>query len=315
MGIVIGMDEAGYGPNLGPLVVSLTVWRVPGDPTAADFWTTFSPVVTQTSVTNTEQIQLADSKKIFSTAKGIASLERGVWCALQLLGENISSWNRLLDALTDRTRCVTHVEEWFAEADLDLPHEHDADETLSTVARWRDQQEESEHRLVTVKSDLMLTARWNELVRRLDNKGLALTQTSLELLRSVWSPASTEPTLIVADKHGGRNRYVAVLSEAFDGELFHIEDEGAASSRYRIGPHEIRFERQAERHLPVALASMFSKYLRELSMILFNRYWQHHRPDVKATAGYPEDAKRFLAAISATQVELGIPLDSLWRER
>lgn len=30
MGILIGMDEAGYGPNLGPLVVAATAWEVAG---------------------------------------------------------------------------------------------------------------------------------------------------------------------------------------------------------------------------------------------------------------------------------------------
>ena len=30
MGILIGMDEAGYGPNLGPLVVAATAWEVRG---------------------------------------------------------------------------------------------------------------------------------------------------------------------------------------------------------------------------------------------------------------------------------------------
>ena len=28
MPYLVGTDEAGYGPNLGPLVVSATVWRV-----------------------------------------------------------------------------------------------------------------------------------------------------------------------------------------------------------------------------------------------------------------------------------------------
>ena len=31
MGILIGMDEAGYGPNLGSLVVAATAWEVPDD--------------------------------------------------------------------------------------------------------------------------------------------------------------------------------------------------------------------------------------------------------------------------------------------
>ena len=31
MAYLIGTDEAGYGPNLGPLVISATVWEVPDD--------------------------------------------------------------------------------------------------------------------------------------------------------------------------------------------------------------------------------------------------------------------------------------------
>jgi hypothetical protein len=33
MGILIGMDEAGYGPHLGPLVIAATAWHVPDEPT------------------------------------------------------------------------------------------------------------------------------------------------------------------------------------------------------------------------------------------------------------------------------------------
>ncbi|MBU4400433.1 MAG: hypothetical protein KKE86_13995, partial [Planctomycetes bacterium] len=29
MGYLVGTDEAGYGPNLGPLVISATAWEVP----------------------------------------------------------------------------------------------------------------------------------------------------------------------------------------------------------------------------------------------------------------------------------------------
>src|SRR5580704_1079308 len=45
MGFVIGMDEAGYGPNLGPLVLTATVWEVPGRwPKRTDFWQLFADI-------------------------------------------------------------------------------------------------------------------------------------------------------------------------------------------------------------------------------------------------------------------------------
>ena len=36
MTLVIGTDEAGYGPNLGPLVVAATAWQVEADADEAE---------------------------------------------------------------------------------------------------------------------------------------------------------------------------------------------------------------------------------------------------------------------------------------
>ena len=35
---MIGIDEAGYGPNLGPLVQTAVGLCVPGDPATCDLW-------------------------------------------------------------------------------------------------------------------------------------------------------------------------------------------------------------------------------------------------------------------------------------
>lgn len=127
--------------------------------------------------------------------------------------------------------------------------------------------------------------------------------------------AGDEPALIVADKHGGRNRYHEFLPLAFGDRFIRCREERMERSRYQVGAAEIRFETKAERHLPVALASMISKYARELSMVLFNRYWMAKLPRLKPTAGYPNDAVRFRAEIAAMQRDLGIADDILWRER
>ena len=47
MGLLIGMDEAGYGPNLGPLVVTVTEWEVPGSPREFDLWAAMSDIASQ----------------------------------------------------------------------------------------------------------------------------------------------------------------------------------------------------------------------------------------------------------------------------
>ena len=64
---------------------------------------------------------------------------------------------------------------------------------------------------------------------------------------------------------------------------------------------------------PVAVASMLAKYLREVCMRQFNRYWAGHVPGLKPTAGYPVDAKRFYADIRPAMAKLGVAEAAVWR--
>ena len=57
---------------------------------------------------------------------------------------------------------------------------------------------------------------------------------------------------------------------------------------------------------------MFAKYLRELAMIAFNQFWQRHVPNLRPTAGYPVDAKRFRREIRTHQRQLHITDQMLW---
>ena len=78
----------------------------------------------------------------------------------------------------------------------------------------------------------------------------------------------------------------------------------------------LTFEPRADAgHFGVALASMVSKYLREVLMRDFNRFWRRHVPDLKPTAGYPTDAKRFYDVIRPAMEQLGLAEDAVWRGR
>ncbi len=68
-------------------------------------------------------------------------------------------------------------------------------------------------------------------------------------------------------------------------------------------------------HLPVALASMLAKYVRELCMGQFNRYWGHLVPGLQPTAGYYVDAQRFLGEIRPHLTAAQPPLEAFVRER
>lgn len=52
------------------------------------------------------------------------------------------------------------------------------------------------------------------------------------------------------------------------------------------------------KYLTVALASMVSKYLREVMMASLNRYFCELCPDLTPTAGYWQDGQRFVKDLS-----------------
>jgi hypothetical protein len=60
---------------------------------------------------------------------------------------------------------------------------------------------------------------------------------------------------------------------------------------------------------------MTAKYIRELAMDQFNRFWSKHVDGLKPTQGYPNDAKRFRDQIGDVQRAVGIADEVLWRNR
>ena len=91
---LLGTDEAGYGPNLGPLVVAATLWEVQGEAGDADLYERLKHCVTtkppgKKRATN-QHVWLADSKVVYQG--GLAALERGVWLALGCAGVQLKQW-------------------------------------------------------------------------------------------------------------------------------------------------------------------------------------------------------------------------------
>ena len=325
MTLLIGIDEAGYGPNLGPLCIGASVWSVdehalapspttdapPGD---LDLYQLLAEIVTSTP--DGERIAIADSKQLYSPGGGLAELERGVLAALGSLREDASSWRALIEA---------PELPWYADYDCGLPIDADCKEIGTLVELWQRACESAGARLVDLQVRMVFPQEFNELTEHYGTKGAALSHVSIELLRNVLEnlPPSTlrpPPSVhITCDKHGGRNRYAALLQHHFSDDIVQVVEESRAVSRYHWGPREARteicFRTKGEAELPVALASMAAKYHRELAMRAFNAFWCAKIPGLKPTAGYPVDAKRFKKAIAAVQSELEIDDALLWRNR
>lgn len=328
MGYLIGIDEAGYAPNLGPLVIAATLWRVPGSPRRlGDLYELLSPIVSREAPTARDQRQegfvsrlpIADSKQLYSSQSGLGVLETSVLAMLRSAGVRVNDCRSLWEALAPDATAELEALPWHEQFNPRLPLTARRREIHNIVPRIRHGLREARVRLLAVQARMIFPARFNALVEQHGSKGAALSSESVSLMSSLVARCGNASILAVGDKHGGRNFYGRFLQERFTDYLIEIYGESALESIYRFGPKErrveVRFRVRGEELLPIALASMVAKYLRELSMHAFNEFWCARIPALKATAGYPVDARRFKSQIEATQSTLGIDDCLLWRAR
>ncbi|MCS6970604.1 MAG: hypothetical protein RMM29_01850 [Planctomycetota bacterium] len=116
------------------------------------------------------------------------------------------------------------------------------------------------------------------------------------------APDPRRPTRIVIDRLGGRLDYGPWLSGIWPGAAVQLVDAARAARRYRVAASEVLIAVGADRRWPLpALASCIAKYARELHMHLFNRWWCARHRWLAPTAGYGADARRWLYQIGEGQ--------------
>src|SRR5579871_3816554 len=77
MAWLIGIDEAGYGPNLGPFVMTSVACQVPDELVGANLWQVLRSAVRKQGEADDGRLVIDDSKAVYSTARGMLGLERG----------------------------------------------------------------------------------------------------------------------------------------------------------------------------------------------------------------------------------------------
>lgn len=320
MPYLIGTDEAGYAPNLGPLLIVATAWRVPRHPRKCDLYEMLRDVVVRSACKASESaVAIADSKAIYKSGQGVRMLERGVLSALASLLPPMASARQLFSALDAKMCDEFDLIPWHANRDVALP----AAETTEVLARCseilRRGMAAAQVELVAVRACAVFPAKFNALSDALGSKGEALSRLTLGLIGDLMEICDDAPALVICDKHGGRGKYQRLLQSQFPDPLVEVVREGLMESIYRWGPVkrrvEVCFRAEGENFLPAALASMTAKYLRELAMRFFNEFWCEHVDGLRPTAGYPSDARRFKMDIATAQTALGIDDELLWRRR
>jgi hypothetical protein len=323
---LLGTDEAGYGPNLGPLVVAATLWRVQGidfQPALPDLYTHLASGISA-DPDDDNRLAIADSKQLYSSGDSLALLERGVLAALHALERPAATWQSIWSVCSPDHACELP---WHKNFDRPLPCAASVEDHDSGCATFGQTLQQASVELVDLRACVVHPADFNDRCDRLTNKAAVLSATTLTLVRELIRGRVDAPIQIVCDKHGGRNHYAALVweelaaDEVGDAPGFPVQTlkEGRDESLYRWrcgeSQREIRFITKGERFLPAALASMTAKYLRELSMLAFNAFWAERVPNLRPTAGYPGDALRFWNDIESVVRLARFQERELWRTR
>ena len=337
MRLVLGVDEAGYGPNLGPLVVAVSAWAVDSRLEVLDGLEPFAPEFQAASWTpRSAFVPFGDSKKIYQSGKGLAGLnfalrffesifegkpsEKRPWFELgRLAQEDLSRvelhpWYRCKNPAKGLGRA--NQVDWNSEASCRFARE----KLLKLGVR-----------LIGFRLRVLDEAYFNECVDRLGNKSDVLGHISLELAWKVLGECmdfhSFKGIEIYCDRQGGRKKYAGLISQTYERShresqvpFCSVVGESPKTSLYSMRhagiATSIRFQVHGDSLYPPAAASMVAKWARESLMERFNGYWREVvGPGLKPTAGYAVDAARFARDIEPWITKLAIEKNQWWRRK
>lgn len=299
--VYCGIDEAGFGPMLGPLCVAMVALRVEawehGSP-APDLWAALAPTIVRgVKEARNGAIAVGDSKALkgansCTTRHPLRHLERGVLAFAHASGRPWADDASLMEGVGGRLEEMA----WQAGDPIALPLDWTAAELgiganvlTRTLAR-------AGVELLDLRCRVVGVAEFNATIERCGSKGatteLGLVE-HLGAIRERWGGQGA--VRVVCDRQSGRADYRDVMGRCW-GEGVEELERSPRVSRYALGEGMgIQFLPEAEtHHLPVALASMLAKLVRELSMMRFNRYWCARIAEIKPTAGYVQDGRRWM---------------------
>ena len=319
MAVFVGIDEAGFGPILGPLVVSSSTFSVPHNLIGADLWQTLRKSLAGKRRRLAGRLLITDSKKAYSKSLGTKYLERTVIACLKCLGKEPATLNELISLLCPD--CLERLSEypWYKGAGCYRISAEPADIALASSV-LADDLTANGIKLLRLQSCCLDVAYYNKMVGSVKNKASVLFTATSRLIQDAFDSFAGDELQVVVDRQGGRVHYRTVLQRMFSGMDLKILTESPSASSYELQSDgkkmRLHFVVGADgRFLPVSLASMVSKYLRELLIANINRYFAGHFAELKPTAGYWKDGLRFIKDLKENIPHIRYDREQLVRSR
>ncbi len=322
MYVYAGIDEAGYGPMFGPLVVGRAVLAVrdrgignsdPDQKAPPAMWDLLSRAVCKSLSKRKGRIAVNDSKKLRTAAAGIKHLEMGVlaFAGMKDINLRAETVGCLLDALGESTHTDLQHLPWYHACDDRPWHALPTCNTEGELAVARGMlgavAADAGVKMLDMGAAVVFEDQFNDMVAKTHSKAATSFTFVGKHLAAIWQQFGQYYPVVVVDRQSGRMHYRELLALCFPNAGLTVLHEDNERSSYHIEEKSramtVRFEVNGDgSHMPVALASMTAKYTRELMMMRFNAWFGERFPHVKPTAGYATDGKRWWTEI---EPELG----------
>ncbi len=242
--IVIGIDENGLAPLLGPLVVTATVFSFADQEYC--LWGKYKETVSKHLKDKDKKVIVNDSKIIFNSQQPKKSL--------QILKKSVSA---------------------FLSNSPPTPE------------------------FVTKQTCSLPPLKFNREIKKYSSKNMLDLAYFFKLITALVEQYPTNKYKIYCGKVGATKKYIPKIEslELFKNNFWSraelkIVNENKKQSRYLIRLEgkkiDLMFSKNSDsKHFPVALSSIFGKYVREMYMGQFNKLFRQHEPTLPRTSGYP----------------------------
>ncbi len=306
--ILVGIDENGLGPRLGPLIVTAVTARADGERASK---------VLLGRPGRAFGSRIGDSKALVSYKDGALGQ---AWA--RVLGEAAGATAEtprelvaklaLDDEQTLRALCPEQHEAqcWSCEGEsFDAPGE-----VMANVRKDLSRLEKRGARVESVRVAIVCTKRINQAADRGTSRFQLDLHTMERLLLDARSRAPDD-LVAVCGKVGGYNQYVDAFGP-LSGRLHTVMSEGRARSEYAMpGLGRVAFVRDAdEQHLLVCLASLVGKYVRDLLTTRVVRHHARHMPHLPLVSGYHDPmTASFVDETADSRRAVDFPMDCFER--